>query len=331
MTFENGAYAINGATIGAALARRALYASARSGGIVQKDDLKVSALSTAGIGIQISEGVGTVLNDYQDDPNEVYVVSNPGGHTVPSSQMPASSPAARSFIVAVVIGDPDFSQAGHPWMPSTIPDEQRSTFQYVRVTLIEVAAGATKLDVSYPALVLARLDIPANTTTITAGMVKDLRKLAQPRQSQEMFVSPAGTYTNASPKYAASTAYADWGASGGYAPSVEVPSWAARAIMVVSINGVVLPDSTVTVGGSVRAQLGSVVGASTSIDFPARVGAMRDNLQCAGTYDVSALAGTSVPLRVEAYQNVPTTPTTNQRLRLASGSQLIYDVRFFEQ
>jgi hypothetical protein len=104
----------------------------------------VSELAVPGVGLLISPGVGLVLNDYQDDPNEVYVVSNPGSHTITALEMPAANPSAKHYIVAVVVGDPDFSQAGHPWMGSDDPPlGAESTFQYVRPTIIEVAAGAT--------------------------------------------------------------------------------------------------------------------------------------------------------------------------------------------
>lgn len=331
MTFDNSAYAINGAPIGAALARRALYAEARFGGIVQKDDLKVSQLAVPGVGLLISEGVGLVLNDYQDDPNEVYVVSNPSTHTIPSAEMPAASPSARSFLLAVVVGDSDFSQAGHPWMPSSpIPEEQRATFQYVRPTLIQVSAGATALNVPYPALILARVDIPANTTTITDGMITDLRALASPRQSQEIFVS-GDVYNGSSVYIPSATTFADWGAAQ-YSPTVKVPAWASRAILVAHINGVAVVDATVDIRGGMRAQLGSVSGPTSMFDLPAnQVGSSRDNYMAGGNYNVAAIAGTNAPLRIEGYQHAPVSPTVNQRLRLMSGSQIIYDVRFFEQ
>ena len=330
MTFDSAAYAINGPEIGAALARRAIYASSRQSGIVQKDDLKVTDLAVPGIGIQISEGVGLVLNDYQTEPNEVYVVNNPGVHTVPAIEMPAANPSAKSYIVAIVVGDVDFNQAGHPWMPSTLAPEDVADFEYVRPTLIEVTAGATTLDVPYPALVLARIDIPANTTTILQSYIHDLRALAAPRQSQEIFVGQP--WTNAAPRRIPSgSAYGDWGPQE-YSPSVKVPSWATRAIVICSLNGVRLADSSANVAGNIRTQLGSVVGDSIGFDVPNNsAGSIRMNLQTAGEYDVTSVAGTSQNLRVEGYENAPAAPSTNQKLALQNGSQMIFDVRFFEE
>lgn len=332
MTFENTAWAIDGALLGSSLARRAEYAAVSGAqGIVQKPDLKVRQLAVPGVGILIDPGVGLVNNDYQDVPNETYVVSNPSSHTIPAIEMPAASGSPKSYIVAVVIGDPDFTQTGHPWMGSDDPPVgEEETFQYVRPTIIEVSAGATTLDVAYPALPLARIDVPASTTTIIDSYITDLRKLARPRQEQQIFVG--NPWMNGAPQYIPSgSAYADWGAAQ-YAPSVKVPSWATRAIVVTSINGVGLADSSVNITGGLRTQLGSVTGYATAFDLPTgRTGAQRENFQTAGTYNVAAVAGTTQALRVEGFENVPASPTTNQRLKLISGSQMIFDVRFFEE
>ena len=333
MTFENTAWAIDGALLGSSLARRAEYAAVGGAqGVVQKNDLKVSQLAVPGVGLLIEAGVGLINNDYQTNPNETYVVSNPSTHTITAGEMPAASGSARSFIVAVVVGDPDFSQTGHPWMGSDDPPVgEEQSFDYVRPTLIQVANSSVKtLDVDYPALVLARIDIPANTTTITDSMITDLRNLARPRQEQQIFVG--SPWTGASPrKIPSGSAYADWGPQE-FLPQVKVPEWATRAILIVSINGVRLMDSTANVAGGVRTQMGTVTGPRTDFDIPSNsAGAIRMNLQTAGEYDVSGIAGTTVGLRVEGYESAPASPTTNQRLDLRGGSQMIFDVRFFEE
>lgn len=329
MTFDKAAWAINGPQIGAALARRALYATSRQSGIVQKGDLKVKALATPGQGVTIDAGAGVVLNGYQGSSiNESYVVSNPDLHTIPAGSMPASNPAAKSYIVAVVLGDSDFSQVGHPWMPSSPPADP-NTFVYVRPTLIEVASGATTLNVGYPALVLARIDIPMNTTTVQQSMITDLRKLAAPRQSQQIFLGNPWTNANTD-AIPSGSAFADWGTK--FHPTVDVPTWAKRAIVVASINGVRLTDSSVNVVGNVRTQLGTVSGPSTGFDIPSSTtGAMRLNLQTAGEYDATTVAGTTVTLKLEGYENTPATPTASQKLTLQGGSQVVYDIRFFEE
>lgn len=336
MTFSNTAWAIDGALLGSSLARRAEYAAVGGAqGIVQKGDLKVTELAVPGVGLLIEAGVGLIRNDYQSNPNETYVVSNPSTHTMTAGEMPGSDPSARSFIVAVVVGDPDFSQTGHPWMGSDDPPVgQEESFDYVRPTLIQVAnSSVTTLDVDYPALVLARVDIPANTTTITDSMITDLRSLARPRQSQEAFVSPGGTWTGGNPRYIPhGSSFADWGPQE-FKPEVKVPEWATRAILIVHVNGVRFNDQSQNIAGRLRAQLGSVTGPETRFDYEASAGGgvQRDNLMCAGEYDVSSVAGQEVFLRVEGYQNAPGSPSNAQTLRLQGGSQMVFDVRFFEE
>jgi hypothetical protein len=330
MTFENAAWAIDGAQMNSALARRAMYAGSRQSGIVQKSDLKVSPLGTPGNGVVIGSGVGLVINDYQSNPNEMYVVSNPGAHTVPSVSMPPSTPAPKSWIVAIVIGDPDFSQTGHPWMgPTDPPSGEELTFQYVRPTLIEVDAGATSLDVDYPALVLARIDIPASTTTITSGMIHDLRELSMSRQSQTALVSAAGLWDSGVERIPSATGYNNWST---YAPTVDVPSWATRAIVMAHINGVRLQDTSENVVGKIRVKLGSVSGPDTNFDYSTGGGPIRDNLMSGGKFtDVTGIAGTTVAVRMEGYESAPAAPSNNQKLTLTTGSQIIFDIRFFEE
>lgn len=331
MTFENTAWAIDGALLGSSLARRAEFAATSGAqGVVQKGDLKVNAFTVPGIGFQIEPGVGLVVNNYQDAPNETYVVSNPGVHVFPSSAMPPAQTFAQSFLIAVVVGDPDFSQTGHPWMGSDDPPVgEEQSFEYVRPTLVAVEPGATELPPDYPGLVLARLDIPANTTTIISDYIIDLRKLARPRQEQQIFVG--SPWTNAAPvRIPAGTNFGGWG-DAEFSPAVKVPKWATRAIIVTSINGVRLADTSANVSGNIRTRIGTVNGSNTAFDYSTGGGGIRDNLQTAGEFDVTSLAGTTVNLKVQGFQNVPGAPSNAQKLTLQAGSQQIFDVRFFEE
>lgn len=332
MTFDNAAWAIDGAQMNSALARRALYASgSRQAGVVLKNDLKVSQLTAPGSGVRITAGVGMVLNDYQTIPNELYVVSNDAAMNLTPG--PASNPSAKSYIVAIVVGDPDFSQTGHPWMlASDPPDGQELTFDYVRPTFIEVSAGATSLDVNYPALPLARVDLPANTTTITDAMITDLRSLTAPRQAQYAFASGDTTW-DSTPAYCPSgSAFANWG-SAQYAPTVDVPVWAKRAVVFGHINGVRIGDITNNINGKVRLKLNTTTSPETRFDYPTDTNAraIRDNLMCGGGFNVESLAGTTATLRIEGFQENPASPSNPKRLALTTGSQIMFDVRFFEE
>lgn len=334
MTFEKSAWAIDGALSTSALARREAYANGGGEGVVLKDDLKVTQLSTPGVGVQIAPGVASVLNRYQSTINESYIVSNPTVHIIPSGQMPASNPSAKAYILAVVIGDPEFAQTGHPWMlASDPPSGEETTFEYVRPTLIEVSAGATSIPgATYPYYALARINVPANTTTITNAMITDLRKLANPRQYQRMFASPGSAYTPTVRYMASGASYGNWSgdSGGGYFPNVDVPIWAKRAVISGRVNGATIVNAHTSTAGNLRFQLGAVLGPDVSWNTANVAGPMRMNLEAAGEFDVTSVAGTNVTLLIEGRQTAPASPTTDQRIRLDSGSQVVIDVRFFE-
>jgi len=235
VTFDNAAWAINGATLGSSLARRAQFAAVEGfEGIVQDGDLKVTQLDVPGVGIQIAPGAAVILNRYQTTPNEAYTVSNPGVHTITSGEMPPANPAAKSYLVAVVVGDPDFSQVGHPWMGADDPPAgEETTFDYVRVTIIEVAAGTKSAkNLGFPALALARIDVPANTTTITNAMITDLRALAQPR-SKQVIVQASGPGT---PHALSGQSLVRWPNTAFW--NVEVPEWATKVSVIANLEGV---------------------------------------------------------------------------------------------
>lgn len=335
MTFENAPSSIDGANLTSALVRKGTFAGTNGAeGIVGKNDLKVTQLGVPGVGVLISSGVGLVLNKYQSPPTETYVVSNPGTHTIPSGSMPGSNPSTKYYIVAIVIGDPDFSQTGHPWMLGTDPPAGAElTFNYVRPTIVEVSASDVTIPgAAYPYLALAKLTVPPSTTTIIDAYITDLRSLAQPRSSQNLLISPSGSWLNASPVYLTSSpsTYATWGASE-YAASIAIPSWAKRAIILGKINGVQVADTSINVHGILRCKIGSITGPITVVDLPTATGAARFPIETAGEFDVSSVAGTTQNLRIEGYQDIPGSPTSNQRMKLVGGSQQIFDVRFFEQ
>lgn len=318
MTFQNAPWAIDGALLNSALARRAEFAATSgASGIVQRDDLKVTQLDTPGVGVQIAPGVGLVLNEYQSNPNETYVTSNPGVHVIPSGEMPASNPSAKSYILAVVVGDPDFSQVGHPWMGAGDPPVgEETTFQYVRPTLIEVSAGATDIPGPFPALPLARIDIPANTTTITNAMIFDLRQIANPRTERQIFMGQPTPGANVT-----SAVFANWT---DVAPSVKVPAWATRAKIIVQVSSALHLDPDVQ--GYVRAKIGSIVGPSVVYAFDdSSGGADRQNLMMTIDADVTSIAGTDQTLRTEASRLSGTGV-----LSTYAGQVHVFDVSFSE-
>jgi hypothetical protein len=212
VTWTNVPWALDGAEIPSSIARLGQYvATGAAEGIAQLGDLKVTPLDTPGNGVKVLAGGAAVLNRYQGEtPDQTYMVYNPTVDVLGPSDMPASSGSALSHLVCVTIGDPEFTSVGHPWMLGTDPPiGEENTFQYVRTFVIQnVPSNTTHFDalnLNYPAYALARIDVPASTTTITSDMIVELREMAAPRTKEFQWhvstsvadllaVATAGTY-----------------------------------------------------------------------------------------------------------------------------------------
>lgn len=326
MTFNFAPWAVDGARTGAALARTATRASTGGrSGVVSPLDLRVLPLEVNGNGIRITSGSSVIVNGYQTDPDEAYVVSNPATHTVLPADMPAANPATSYYLVCVVVGDPFFDQSDHPYMPSTpLTQAEALDYEYVRVVIVPCSAGTTRfedLGYNYPAYALARLEIPPNTTTITTSMIVDLRDLAQPRTSSEVLVGQPVAATNLS-----ATAFATWT---DYQPTIKVPHWATHASVVLHISGALHVDPEAQ--GAIRVALGGVlVGPSTSYAFDdsnSAGNAERVSLLAAASGRVDSVAGTSQTLVVQGYKD----PTYLGYLSTYAGQTHVFDVRFYER
>jgi hypothetical protein len=321
MTLKNAPWAIDGALTTSALARLATYAaSGGQSGVIRPADLKVSTLAVPGNGVRIAAGGALVMNRYQTSINEAYVVSNPSTHTVPSGSMPASNPATSYYLVCVVVGDPEFSSVGHPYMPSSIPAEDAPDFEYVRVVVVPCSSTTTRFDqlgLNYPAYALARLEIPASTTTITSGMIVDVRDLANARELRKVLAASPTANVQLT-----SSSFTDTWIS--YKPTVAIPVWATRATVTVTIAQTFGIDAVV---GSLRAKLGALVGPTVTYD----INDSGNGYRTAFTFtladvDVTALAGTNQVLAIEALRS-----SGAGRLETRGGTQVIYDVQFSER
>lgn len=303
MTLNNAAWAIDGARLNSALARTEAYAAASgSQGIIQKSDLKVSPLDTPGNGLKIASGAGLILNNYLTNTDQMYTITNDGAHTVDASLMPPSDASAQSYILAIVVGDAEFSQDGHPFMlASDPPVGEEATFEYVRPVMIPVADSSVKtLNVDYPALPLARIDIPALTTTITSGMITDLRELARPRTQLAVSHNPGP----GGPKYLNPLTHATWERFPDVGVvTVKIPPWAVKAKVMGFVEGMRLDKAG---KGKLRPYIEgqSLPGAVTNVDeFVPNTQDDRRAYNVGGEIDVTSVAGTTKTFSVQGQAN----------------------------
>lgn len=201
MTFTSAALAIDGALTPASLQRLGMRAAVKQSGIINPGDLKVSQLSGgAGNGVQIAPGGAVIENRYVSNSGQAYVIENVAADIVDGSDYgwPATNPGiARSHLVCVSIGDPQYSFAGAaPWFTAlTAPadDTAALTYQYVRPMIIaNVPAGTKRVEdlvapPTFPCYAIARLDLASNWTTIADAAIIDLRSVVNARTAMEQW------------------------------------------------------------------------------------------------------------------------------------------------
>lgn len=195
MTFTSAALAIDGARTPGSLQRLGNRASVKQSGIINPGDLKVLPLASPGNGVRIVAGGAVLENRYTSVSKQAYIIENVDEEAlgVATGGWPATNPGvARSHLVCVTIGDPQYSTAGHAWLTDANKPANPTaalTFQYVRPFIIQnVPAGTTRVEdlpspPAYPCYAIARLDLASNWTTITGGsQIVDLRELVNGRQ-----------------------------------------------------------------------------------------------------------------------------------------------------
>ena len=332
MTWVNTPWALDGALIPSSLARLGQYvATGGAEGIAQLSDLKVVPLDTPGNGIKIYSGGAAVLNRYQGEtPDQSYMVYTATGEILGAGQMPASSGSARSHLVCVVVGDPEFTSVGHPFMLATDPPAgTENTFQYVRTVIIQNVPSNTtsfdQLNLNYPGYALARLDVPASTTTITSGMIVDLREMAAPRNKTEQWHVSASVADPLS--VAVANTYEYWPDNS--RKLIPIPKWASYCYITGFIEGFRIVADV----AAAKMRIGSL---SNGLATPASAfddkfvagGADRRSINMGGLiYIPSSLRGTSQNFEIQA---TVTNTSQNNKLNTDTWTTCMCQLRFAE-
>lgn len=229
----------------AEVARGLAYAATGGkSGIMGATDLKIVELPTPGGSVQYMPGTVGMVSLYPGGAGQSYIGRAGTAGTITIA--PTTSAGGRSDLVIGRVRDPQYGTYNgfNPGTPNI-------GFDFFTVEVIQgVAAGTTKLEVSYPHVVLARIDIPASTGTITNAMIKDLRtklnaqssiwiKTAYPTQNHNM---PKGTYNY-------------WPLISGQNITVPIPEWATKMFVKVYLTGIEVTN--VGNGAGIRGVLGN--------------------------------------------------------------------------
>lgn len=218
-------------------ARRALYASTGGAeGVGGPNDLKVVPLETPGQGVRVQIGSALIKSNYVGGETQTYMGTVYQQEYVDTT--PTGSAVGRSDMVIMRVEDP--FAAGSPYTAPAEGDIPLAPYIYIRV--ISGVPNTAKRIQDVPghandtAVTLARIDFPASTGTVTSGMIKDMRELAQPRRSEVVFARPRITGDDTNQRYLSGT-YANGGEifpGGAGSPNefvVEIPTWATHMII----------------------------------------------------------------------------------------------------
>jgi hypothetical protein len=199
------------------LARLQLFVSTGGNeGVASPGSLRVDALATPGGSVRVAPGGAVLLNRYAGGGEQSYALRNKTETVLPVAS--TTSAGGRSDLVVARVLDPQYEGSAPP---------DPNVFEYSRITAVQgVPAGtlsARDLGLAYPAIALARIDLPASTATVQAGHITDLRQLVAPASRTDVLprVIPAGQSvafnkleTDLSPLHA----LLNW--------DVQVPAWA---------------------------------------------------------------------------------------------------------
>lgn len=218
-------------------ARRALYASTGGAeGVGGINDLRVAPLSTPGQGVRVLVGSALIKSRYVGGETQSYMGTVYTQETV--STTPTGSGQTRADLVVMRVEDPYAAGSTYPEPPLA----QRATAPYVHIRVISGVPANTKKLQDVPgyqnstAITLARINFPASTGTVTAGMITDLRGLAQPRRSEVVYARPRVSADDGAQIYLTALVanggeYFPGGAGFANEFTVTIPEWATRMVI----------------------------------------------------------------------------------------------------
>ncbi|GGZ82222.1 hypothetical protein [Streptomyces rubiginosohelvolus] len=300
---------VDGATHSAEQFRAMVQDLARGAeGITAGTDLKVTQLGTPGTGVQVASGSGVVrgkVNAFQGS----YAVRNQGAATV---SIASTGGSPRSDMLIARVEDPQYEGTLNP---------EVDNINYFQV-ISNVSSSATTIPDGRTGIPLARIDIPASTSTITNAMIKDIRQIANPRRErQQLTQSP----TLQSVEITGSTnVYSAFNTLGGW--NIAIPTWASTAKIRCDVWGLRL--TTANFFGAMRGNFGaSLVVQATTIDDNGGNNVRRITHGCADTLTLpDAYRGTTQLLRLQASG----ASGNSGRVSVDPSSTALYDVEFVE-
>lgn len=239
----------NGALHPPEVARLLAWAATQGAeGIIGAGDMKVNALAVPGAAVDIVAGGCAMLNRSPGASFQTYIDREPG--TVQVAITATGSGGGRSDLVVRRVEDPDFPS----WQIPTDPVNGPYARYFILPGVPNTTTSAKQLNLGYPAIALARIDIPLSTSAILNSHIVDLRKVSNPRKAREIdaLTGPALFIDTLTPKTL------------GTSRAIAVPEWATAATIRADFTGLalVLGNSN----GYLIGKLGTEAVRATSFD-----------------------------------------------------------------
>ena len=298
----------NGATHSAQQFRMLVRDLARGAeGVTEGDDLKVTQRVTPGAGVLVGDGSGVIqgrVNAFQGH----YAACNIGAVDVPIS---ATGASARSDMIILRVEDPAYEGSLNPAI------DQITYFQVIS----NVSSSATAIPDGRTGIPLARIDIPASTSTITDAMITDLRKVANPRRERTLLTqSPTALSTDIG---GTSGTFTNFSTAAGW--SVAIPSWATKAVLSLAVGQI--RYNTAAYFGAIRATFGSSLTTQSVALDDNQTSTRRGTIVFGDTLTIPAsYRGTTQTLR---YQATGYSPNAG-KVGVDASTTLVADIEFLE-
>lgn len=207
-------------------------------GIAEAADLKVRPLEAPGPGVRVGDGSALIhgVSPWQG----AYTQSNTGDAVV---DVPPTGPFARTDLLVLRIEDPEFEGERDP------RTQDIGYFHLIK----DIGNEATPVPRGMTAIPLARITLPRNTAAITAEMITDLRRIANPRAERTLRTVHPDDSEKVPPKHGH---WAAWPKEAAW--DVDVPAWATKATLVITLSGLRAES------GSIYAELRMCLGERSS-------------------------------------------------------------------
>ncbi|MCX4677601.1 hypothetical protein OG413_20225 [Streptomyces sp. NBC_01433] len=284
-------------------------------GVVGSGDLAVRALSSPAAQIQVRPGACAILNRAAGATYQAYAGRLPTSDPI---NIAATGSSARSDLIVARVENP--YSYGETWANPSNPVVGPYIFTRVISGVTKTTTDVRQVRPNDSALTLARIDIPANTSAITQAYIKDLRKMVSPRRDRVLYTSFPGDLSTLSYSDAK---WRNWPGAASW--SIDVPSWATRAKVVITFAGFRMTRADVF--ARMQTKFGPYLGQDTGIDDDTGSQTRRSTIVLADNWNISsALRGTTQTLSVQTWMS----KTETGDVHVDSNTSIVADVEFVE-